>query len=553
MRKHSTWVWSIIIVVVVFTFVIWGTNTGRQGGERRGIYGHINGQPVTEEAMVAARNEVNLRYFLRFGEWPGADAERMGFDLQREVFSLLLVIQKLEERNLRAGAEAKAMVVGNILRSLSKQGINTLVDFERVLLRPQGLTLADLDRFIGHQIAIQQLTAVEGLPGQLISPRQIQSLWIRENEEISAQAVFFSASNHLNSIEVTPEAVAAFFTNQIARYRIPDRVQVSYVAYPISNYFAKADERLASITNLNARIDSVYLQRLTNSFYALYTNLPPEQAKAQIREEVRRDFATAAARQDAAAFADELWSQDPMKSSALAMLAAQKGLTVTVSEPFDRSSTPAGLDVDSTFSQAAFRLRDDEPFAGPIAGEDHVYVLTLNRLIPSTNARFEDVKDQVTQDYRFQQAILKARELGSAFAMGLTNRLASGEAFTEACVKAGYKPVLLPPFARTTRSLPAVEEHAALGLFKQVAFDTPVGAPSRFNFTSDGGFVVYVGSRLPLDELKMKAALPDFGKVVRQTLENEAFNAWFSQEAQIGLRDTPLSQTPPPQVAPPGS
>jgi hypothetical protein len=549
-RKHSTWMWGIIIVVVIFTFVIWGTNTGRQGGpSRTGIYGRINGQPVSEEQVVAARNEVNLRYFLRFGEWPDADAERMGFDLQREIYTLLLVLQKLEEHKMFAGTEAKAVVAANILSSLQKQGIKSLAEFEQALLRPQGLTLTDLDRFIGHQIALQQLTAVEGLPGQLIATQQIESLWRRENEEISAQVVFFSAVDQQDAVSVTPEALATYFTNQMARYRVPERVQVTYVAYPVSNYFAQADERLAGMTNLNARIDNFYAQGGSTN----YPGLTPEEAKQKIREEMRREAAVFAARQDAATFADELWRQEPLKSANLESTASQKGLTARVTEPFDRASTPAGLDVDSTFTQAAFRLRDDEPFAGPIAGEDHLYVIALNRRLPSENANFEQVKAQVTADYRLQQATELARQAGRVFAESLTNRLATGEAFTEVATKAGYKPILLPPFSRSTPSLPEVEQKVSLGFLKQAAFDTPVGSASGFNFTSDGGYLVYVASRLPLDEVKMKEELPRYTRLVRQTLENDAFNAWFSQEAQVGLRDTPLGQTPPPQVGPPAA
>lgn len=549
MRKHSTVLWSIIIVVVIFAFVIWGTNPGSRESGSTGAYGSINGQPVTEEDIVAARNEVTLRYFLRSGEWPGADAERRGFNMQQEVFSLLLMVQELDRRNIHAGAEAKATVVGNLLRSLRAQGIQTLADFETAVLRPRGLSLVDLDRFIGHELAVQQLSAVEGLVGTLITPQQIESLWERENQELSAQVVFFSSSNYLNSIQVSPSDVATFFTNQMARYRIPDRIQVSYVAYPISNYFAQADQHLASMTNLDLRIDQLYEQRGTN----FYPELSPAAARAQIREEVRRQAAVFAAQQAAAAFADELWTQEPLNPADIETLGAAKGLTVQVSEPFDRAGTPEGLDVNAFFTQAAFGLRDDEPFGGPIAGEDHVYVIALKQRLPSTNAAFEDVKDRVTRDYRLQRATLKARELGLAFANELTNGLPSGQAFTEICAKAGYKPELLPPFSRSTPSLPEIEQHASLGLFKQVAFGTPVGKASPFNFTSDGGYVVYVGSRLALDTAKMREELPRYSGFVRQTLGNEAFNRWFSQEAQVGLQNTPLSQSPPPQVSSPGT
>jgi hypothetical protein len=550
MRKHSTWLWSIIIVVVVFAFVIWGTNPGSMGGGgRNAVYGSINGQPITEEDFLAAQREVYLRYWLRSGQWPDAEAERRGLDIPRETFSLLLLIQKLEQRKMFAGPEAKATVAGQLLRGLKSEGINTLADFEKAVLARQGLSLTDLDRLIEHEIAMRQLTSVEGLSGQLITPQLIESFWQRENQEIETQAVFFSASNYLQAVEVTPEALSKFFTNQMARYRIPERIQVSYVAYPISNFLAQAEQRLSSITNLEAQIEQEYQRRGTNTF----ADLTADEAKTRIREELRQQATLMEARQAAALFADELWRQEPLSAANLETYGAQKGLAVKTSAPFDQTGTPAELDVDAAFTRAAFQLRPDEPFAGPLVGEENVYVIAEKRRIPSENARFEEVKDQVERDYRLQQAILKAREAGSAFAQVVTNSLALNDSFAEACRKASLPLVDVPPFSRSTPSLPAVESYTSAGLYKQAAFATPVGSASGLKFTSDGGFIVYVESQVPVDEARMQQELPQYTQFVRRSLEGEAFSAWFSQEAQVGLSQTPLGRTPPPQLSPPGS
>jgi hypothetical protein len=82
----------------------------------------------------------------------------------------------------------------------------------------------------------------------------------------------------------------------------------------------------------------------------------------------------------------------------------------------------------------------------------------------------------------------------------------------------------------------------------QVAFSTPERSASGFNFTRDGGYIVYVNSKLPVDEVVMKTELPRFAQYVRQSLQSEAFNLWFSQEASVGLRDTPLNRTPPAEL-----
>ena len=548
-RKHSTGLWLVIIVVTVIAFVFWGTPTGQDDSGPSGKHGRINGKNISDTDFINARNEVRLRYFFRTREWPDSSAAQTGFDVVRETYSLLLLNQILDERQMFAGPEAKAHVARNILGSLGQQGITTLKEFETAILAPEGLNLADLDHFIEHQIAMLQLTSVEGLQGKLVTPQLIESLYRRENQELSAQAVFFSASNYLNSVVVTPEAVSTFFTNQMSLYRIPERVQVSYVAYPISNYQAKADQRLDAMTNLTAQIEAQYLQLGTNYFGADTT---PEEAKAEILEEYRQQAAAFEARRDAAGFADLLMRTEPMLPSNMNDLAGTQGLTVQISEPFDRESVPEGLDVNMTFTETAFRLREDEPFSGPIEGDDHVYIITTHSRLPSEDARFDEVRDEVTERYRMQQATLEARAEGRAFVTEATNKLASGTAFTQICADAGVKPVLLPSFSKSTQSMPEVEAHTAPGFFKQIAFSTPVGSLSPFNFTADGGYVVYPQALLPIDEVKMKEELPRYTTLVSQTLQGEAFEAWFRHQAETGLRDTPLNRAPPPEMAAPG-
>jgi hypothetical protein len=90
-----------------------------------------------------------------------------------------------------------------------------------------------------------------------------------------------------------------------------------------------------------------------------------------------------------------------------------------------------------------------------------------------------------------------------------------------------------------------MEDRANLNQLKQTAFSTPPGTISNFQPTSDGGFVLYVKAKLPLDEARMNANLPAFANYVRQSRQSEAFNEWFSKQASLGLRDTPLGQPRP--------
>ena len=86
---------------------------------------------------------------------------------------------------------------------------------------------------------MEQLQQAIGLTGELVTPQEAAAAYQREHQELSAQMVFFSASNYLSSVIVTPAAVDQFYTNFLAEYRLPDRVQVSYVAFEVTNYLAR--------------------------------------------------------------------------------------------------------------------------------------------------------------------------------------------------------------------------------------------------------------------------------------------------------------------------
>ena len=65
---------------------------------------------------------------------------------------------------------------------------------------------------------------------------------------------------------------------------------------------------------------------------------------------------------------------------------------------------------------------------------------------------------------------------------------------------------------------------------------------SQLQPSGDGAYVVFVQSKLPLDETKLTANLPTFERSVRQARRAEAFNDWFRREAEKSFREVPYFQ-----------
>jgi hypothetical protein len=113
-----------------------------------------------------------------------------------------------------------------------------------------------------------------------------------------------------------------------------------------------------------------------------------------------------------------------------------------------------------------------------------------------------------------------------------------------AAADAKLKAVVVPPFSIATEVLPDVEEHLPLSQYKQIAFTTPVGKVSSFIPVADGGVVIHVQQKLPVDPARMQAGLPEFVKVLRQRKRQESISRWVQKEWDKSVR-IPLS--PPKQ------
>ncbi len=548
-RKHSKWLWMVIIVAIIITFVFWGAQTPQSGGGRGNVnFGAINGETVTPLMFDQARREVYLRYFLNSGEWPDSGARQTGFDENRETYYRLLLIQKQDEMGVHVSSESIAKLATGVLRSVNRGNPLPLAEFEQGVLRQRGLTKVDFERFLRHELGIQQLISVAGLVGKLITPQEARSLYAREHQEVTVQAVFFSASNYLADIATPPEAISQFYSNQMARYRLPERVQVSYVRFGLSNFLAEATQQYSELTNLNEIVEAQYERLGPNFFLEAKT---PEEKKEKIREILFKNQLLLNARRAANEFGRTLFDLTPVLPENLNSLAQASNLTVEVTQPFERSEGPPDIIVGEDFVKASFALTTQDPFAGPIIGDDGVYMIALKQRLPSENPPFESVKERVTSDYKFTQAARQARQMGEVFHTTLTNGLASGKNFTVVCSESGLRPVLPPPLAISTRSLPEIESHVNLFQFKQAVFTTQPGEASVFTPTADGGFIVYVQAKLPLDEVKLNAELPSFLNSLRQSRQGEAFQDWFRREAERALRDLPLFQAPPQLGGPP--
>jgi hypothetical protein len=546
-RKHSKWLWWFIAGLTIISFIYWGaapaTRNGGGGRSGRSDLGSIAGRKVTPAAYASAMNDVALFHWFRFHQWPDRDPNYSAADWQREAYVRLMLIQKGRDLGINIGDDAVVAAANEILstpglaQALGVDGQTVPMDaFVRGILQPKGLTAADFESFVRHDLIVDQLREAMGLAGELITPQEAAAVYQRQNQELSAQIVFFSASNYLAAVPVTRDAVGRFYTNYLAQYRLPDRMQVSYVAFSVSNFMAGAEQKL-SRTNLDEQVKDIYRRYGTNAVPEAKT---PEEAMAKIRELVIQQQALTDARQQADDFANAVFNLDPPQPENLATIAKQKGLAVHLTAPFSQEFGPEEFAAPEAFTKAAFGLTPDDPLAGPIISREAIYVIALAKQLPSEIPPLSQIVERVTRDYQLHEATLRAQQVGTNFVLKLQTGLAVGSSFSSMCTAAGRHAETLSPFSLSTSSLPELGARATLEQVKSAAFATPIGKASDFQATDDGGFVVFVNAQLPIDTMAMNANLPQYAAAIRQQRQLAAFYNWLGHTAARDLQDTPI-------------
>lgn len=584
-RKHSQFLWWIIIAGTIVSFVIFFNPSSKLGGGggdsvRSGETGaSIEGRAIGVDEFNDAVREEMIFYFLQHGEWATQEKLRQqNYQIDQRAYQRIALNQKAKDLGINPTAKAAARMVEEMFGAREGQTVSAddLAKFEQRNLIPNHLTLEDFARFARHQAANQQLVSLFGMSGKLITPKEAEAFYVRENEPNVTQIAYFPLSNYMAQVSVTPQILNNFFKTNEANYWLPERVQIQYVEFPMSNYLAVADKDLAANTNVAKEIDAFYMQRGPKSF--VDTNgaeMTPEAAKAKIKEDLRDNRAMTFARTNANAFIQQLMNgrddEHPFTIDDMQNVASTNGLKVKVTEPFDGRNGPTEFKPTQAFMRTAFSLSTNAPddksrsmtySQSPIPIEGGWIVLGLKARYQAKPQTFEQVQAKVTDDYKREEAFKAARNVGMAFHATASTALAQGKSFENLATASKATVVSLPPFSLTSATnLQSVAEikkleaaspnvahvvagHQQFQQLVEVVYSLQTGKMSEYIPTMEGGYIVYLKERQPVDQAKMEKELPEFLARMRDQRANAAFAEWFNKQAQDMRLVIPQQKTP---------
>jgi hypothetical protein len=351
-------------------------------------------------------------------------------------------------------------------------------------LGPRGFTEVQLEGVIRDSLRLEALREVIGAP-VAVGPSEIAEAG-RLFRKVDLQTVTFPMEAAVAAVTVNEEELKGFF----AQYQnspfliVPETRTVEFVEFALPAE-EKADGNQVEV-----------LQKLA------------DQAVEFSNKAAAGDFAKAA---------------------------AEAGLTVTKSPEFDRSGAKrsagdaSGPDL-SPIAPSAFLLTEQAPVSEPIQSGDKFFVARLVAINPSRPMTFDEARAGIETQVRNMKAQEALRQNAEAAIAKIREALAGGTSFADAVAAAGLK----------AESIEGLEPAKAAADQESVVRATLLMEPGQLSGlipTPQGGAVVYLVSRAPLDEAEFAKQKAEILPRLEEAKRDMVFQSWLvaaRQAAKIG-------------------
>lgn len=492
---QSKVLWYIILAVVVVSFVGFFTPTMRSGDRQRKAKpaGELFGKKVSQDEYRRAYHNTYLWYILSSGRMiPMSD--ELTAALRQEAWQRVAVLRKARaEKILVADKEVVQQLQAMPVFSAKNGGFDAGV--YKAVLQQIGLTPRQAEELFREQIVIYKLM-YRPAQAALIPPLELKRAYHLYTDRVVLDYIVVPRAQVEKTTVVSKEDAQVLFASNPEKFRMPAKVRVSYVEFPVSSFLAKADiPEDAALQVYNRNIEDYRVENTNQNAVVEYK--PFETVKAGIIKQLQQLSARKLAVEKATEFVVDVAPKAEGGQPDFAGAAAKSGLKIKTLPAFDMNDELKGIDSSAPFRQAAFGLEKDaySSFSDAVVGKDTVYVLSLEQRYPSFIPSFETVEKQVMSAAR-EQAVVKAlAERAYEVKTAVEKALAAGTGFKAAVTPFGFKVQTTPEFDYS-----AELKDPYADTLVSLCLNVPQGALCAPAPVKDGVLLAYVNSRKSTDE-----------------------------------------------------
>lgn len=469
LMKNGKWVFSILLVIVIVSFVFTINVAGGMGSSRD----RSGPQMFYGVNFASAREMRDLQFEVELSQWLSTGRQAMqGLeigDLTRRV-----ALRHLADTLGLPGptAEQKATFIRSRPLFRGPQGNFSQDAYQAFLDRVQTSMGVQLD-FLAHVLAedyrLQQVERLLGGPGYVQDfevRRMVEDLETRR----TALVATIPFADFQPGIEVEDEALQEFYASRPDTWAVPEMASVQLIRFRASQFMAEVQEpkedELVQYFNRNIWRFRARTQQPTVEGEEPKPPADPvledhrDEVVRLVREEKARGLALAATDR----FSMRLYRERVMAvGKELDALVAEMEAQAVDLAPYARGSTPAGAPVPlaQPALQQIFELPTNRIFGDIMPLADGGGVLVLRELAPARVRPLDEVRELVEADYRD----FRRRELYDLHGQSLREQLLAavqaGGDFRAAAEEAGLSVV---EFAEFTAQQPPQGLEPAVGL-----------------------------------------------------------------------------------------
>ena len=415
-------------------------------------------------------------------------------------------------------------------------------------------------------MGVNQLRSLAGVSGVLVSAKEAEIKFRKSNEQYEAEAIFLSHTNYLPLVQSTDEQLKKHYTNTLAKHRIPERRQLSYVTFPATNYLAEAEKKFDA---LKAGERELLLQAYwpeitklvgyqTNSISGLaklivpvrtneYTGMKIEEATTAIRKEIlttaqglKSGLAVIEAYKAGLDFQESLeatYKAQPALDT-LEKMALLQNLTAATTLPVSMEDNIV-VSLARVVPRQVFELSKTNAFIvgdPPLSGlSGDFYIASLKRIIPSRNRSFVEAKATVAADFKKAESIKLMKEAGEK----IQQVIKGGKSLAEVAKENNVTVAKLGPFDSAGGAIPGLANRANSEDFRTQALGLEVGATSELVSSStdpndtaseEAAFVVKLAAKTAVSSDKFDAEFPVYLENERAFSASRAYATWLQNE-----------------------
>jgi len=522
MRKHArNWLMKMILGIIIVVFIFYfGSMGGRQRAERIAM---VDGKPIVYADFQREYQNLVDMYRQRFGQ--GLTEEMLkSLNLKQQALDNLInqavVFKKAQEMNVTVTDEdVKAMILA--YQGFQRNGAFDQRTYEQTL-RANKMTP---DEFEEIQRKTLITLKVEDLiqDGVKVSDQEVYDLYRMQNEKINIGFIQIAPKAFSAGVKTTPADLEAFLKAREGLFRVPEQLQLRYLAFMGQDY--------ASASKISDADVADYYERHKEQ----WTKDKKVQPLGEVRERIVAEMSLIngmyTASDEAKKAHDAIYQDENFDA-----YAAQKKLTVRTTGLFRLNDPPQEFRSMADFVKIVSGLQKNE-ISRVLQGEKGYYVITVAARKAPFLPQLKEIEPEVEKQFREAEA----KRLAQKEAETLLARLKKGDGIEAVAREKGLK-VTETGLFQPGGAVPTLGSSSELteALF-QISEKKPY--PEQAYLIDGNYLIIRFKERGKLNDAEFAAQKDAIAKYVEKMKKGEVVKAWIEGSKNVLIKDGRLKFT----------